>query len=860
MAASGPKVAPVSQRRTSVCRSGTARLSIGSIVTVLTVMAATAAQSKLLLNGTDCTLREPLYNVTFDFNALSSDLNHHVMSDEGDERFFFNVCDKPGGNGTGEARAYLVRGDTKLTLGYEPHLQLTDGRIQFAFVGEPCAGNGSRRYTLDIILLCSYERTPADLRVIPHTPDQCRYFIFWDTPLACQPLAPQFQASRCAVRETAGARHEYDLMGLATGNHEVALPDGARFVVSVCKPVRYGHLTMCPPGTGVCLVNGTDYQDYGQALPAPTLDAAGQLVMELRSKATACQNSLIVFECGTEDGVDEAGPTYRGLRDNCTHEFRWRTSLACRDTRPCSVSNPITGTWYDLGPLANRTYRLTARDNRTYEVGVCRIPASSHCPLDAGACEVTAAQSVGLGAVSSELHYETTGAPYLLYRSGAVCDATSGRRWETKLEFICETDPVEGARSGAVVPPTVVENGDCQLVVHFETVLVCEPALMACGAYNESTIDQYVDLTPLVDAARNYEARVAAGPSTAQQPARRYFLNVCRPLVPEYGLSCRGGAAACEATFDGVTARNETTLGFPDVSLVVAGDTVLMKYLRGDPCPHDPLTNLSSTVAFRCDRTAGRGVPVLVEIEHGCHYRFDWPTAVICPPERALTYVPANCSFHNPATSGWFAANATLGELALCGQQPTVATVDYRTGTLNLQYTAQADANCTSTKGLRTYNVTVACAPQSSRERTEPARCFERVQQQSPGVCALVGRDPAASPTTTPAPTMASTTDAPTTDDTTGKHVQPAGTGLGPLGIVLICLTVLGTLSGGTWYLARRHPAHCRQLYALLLCRGILNKDDYPSTLYSRVDDGETSSLLLNPANVMSDSDDDMLI
>uniref|UniRef100_A0A182Y4Y1 MRH domain-containing protein n=1 Tax=Anopheles stephensi TaxID=30069 RepID=A0A182Y4Y1_ANOST len=664
-----------------------------SICLVVLTLLATAAQSKLLLNGTDCTIREPLYNVTFDFNALSSDLNHHVTSEENGERFFFNVCDKdqPAKDNRTDPRAYLMRHGTKITLGYEPHLQLDNGRMQFSFVGEPC-GNGSH-YTLDIILLCSYERTPDALRVIPHTPDQCRYFIFWDTPLACQPLPTALETNRCTVRDGTN-RHLYNLLPLGSANHEVPLPDGARFVVSVCKPVRYGHLTMCPPGVGVCLVNGTNYLDYGQAVPDPKIDASGRLVMEMRSKSGPCPNSLIVFECGKEEGVD-TGPVYRGRKDNCTHEFVWRTSLACRDTRPCSVSNPITGTQYDLSLLANRTYTLTSRDNRTYEVGVCHIPASSHCPLDAGACEVSPKQSVGLGVISDELQYETTGAPYLLYRSGAVCDAASGRRWETRLEFICETDPVGGGRTGTIVPPIVVENGECQLVVHFETVLVCEPALMACGAYNESTIDQYVDLSPLMDSTRNYEARASGANKDL-----RYFLNVCRPLVPQYGLSCRGGAAACEAIFDGVTARNETTLGFPDVSLVVAGDTVLMKYLRGDPCPQDPVTNLSTTVTFHCLATAGRGTPVLVEIEHGCHYRFDWATAVICPPELTIPFEASNCSFHNPATASWMAVNDVLGELSLCDKQP-VASVDYRTGSLVIRYNEKDSSNCSSTNGKR---------------------------------------------------------------------------------------------------------------------------------------------------------------
>nr|XP_040226223.1 cation-independent mannose-6-phosphate receptor [Anopheles coluzzii] len=846
-----------SRRRTAAMQS------IGSTaVLLLQLLMATAAQSKLLVNGTDCIVRDPLYNVTFDFNALSSDLNHHVTSEESGERFFFNVCDdeRQPVNRT-EPRAYLMRAGRKITLGYEPRLQLNDGRFQFSFTGEPCL-NGSH-YTLDIILLCSYEHTPEDLRVIPHTPDQCRYFIFWDTPLACQPLPTGLANNRCTVRDGTD-RHAFNLLPLAGANHEIPLPDGSRFVLSVCKPVRYGHLTMCPPGTGVCRVNGTEYQDYGQAVADPKVDTStGRLVMEMRSKsATGCPNSLIVFECGREDGL-ETVPVYRGLKGNCTHEFLWRTPLACRDTRPCSVTNPITGTRYDLGLLANRTYTLTSRDNRTYELGVCHIPASSRCPLDAGACEVSAKQSVGLGAIASELQYETTGAPYLLYRSGAVCDATSGRRWETRLEFICETDPVEGGRTGVVVPPTVVENGDCQLVVHFETVLVCEPALMACGAYNESTIDQYVDLTPLVDSTRNYEAR------GGEAHGRRYFLNVCRPLVPQYGLSCRGGAAACEATFDGVTARNETTLGFPDVSLVVAGDTVLMKYLRGDPCPQDPVTNLSSTVEFRCQPTAGRGTPVLLEIEHGCHYRFDWATAIICPPERAVPFEQGNCSVHNAATGSWIRLDTVLEDLSPCDKRPT-ASVDYRAGALNLHYTVPDAVNCSHTNGVKTFNVAVVCAPDSPLDRAASTACFEIITKSSPKVCTFVGRNASASGDVTPTPSAVPTdpTGSPTTvpgvtgsttPEPIGTHVQPDAEGLGAFGIIMICLTVISTLSAGTLYLVRRHPDRCHQLHSVLLCRGLI-KNDFPSTMYSRVDNSETSSLLLNPSNVMSDSDDDMLI
>uniref|UniRef100_A0A182SJK9 Uncharacterized protein n=1 Tax=Anopheles maculatus TaxID=74869 RepID=A0A182SJK9_9DIPT len=117
-------------------------------------------------------------------------------------------------------------------------------------------------------------------------------------------------------------------------------------------------------------------------------------------------------------------------------------------------------------------------------------------------------------------------------------------------------------------------------------------------------------------------------------------------------------------------------------------------------------------------------------------------------------------------------------------------------------------------------------------------------------------------PTTVPGhPETNPTTTVPNilTTEPIGNHVQPEGAGLGAFGIVMICLTVVTTLSVGTLYVVRRHPDRCHQLHSLLLCRGII-KNDFPSTLYSRVDNSESSSLLLNASSVMSDSDDDMLI
>lgn len=37
----------------------------------------------------------------------------------------------------------------------------------------------------------------------------------------------------------------------------------------------------------------------------------------------------------------------------------------------------------------------------------------------------------------------------------------------------------------------------------------------------------------------------------------KIFMNICRPLVPKYGLGCPGGTAACLANIDGQTGKPE---------------------------------------------------------------------------------------------------------------------------------------------------------------------------------------------------------------------------------------------------------------------------------------------------------------
>lgn len=86
----------------------------------------------------------------------------------------------------------------------------------------------------------------------------------------------------------------------------------------------------------------------------------------------------------------------------------------------------------------------------------------------------------------------------------------------------------------------------------------------------------------------------------------QHYINVCRPLVPQYGLSCPGGTSACRAKNSTTTPTSELSLGFPDISMVVVDSRVHLKYLGGSSCPKEPETDLSSVIEFYCDPSAGR--------------------------------------------------------------------------------------------------------------------------------------------------------------------------------------------------------------------------------------------------------------
>lgn len=118
---------------------------------------------------------------------------------------------------------------------------------------------------------------------------------------------------------------------------------------------------------------------------------------------------------------------------------------------------------FDLTSLAGAEYSVK-HGNKSYSFGICQ--AAKACDQKSGICEKNdTSKAISMGVSNDHLKFDTTGAPYLSYIGGDVCEKPS-RQWTTKIEFICGKDGDKG--------PIMVENTNCTVVIQYKTELVCQ--------------------------------------------------------------------------------------------------------------------------------------------------------------------------------------------------------------------------------------------------------------------------------------------------------------------------------------------------------------------------------------------------
>ncbi|KAI8130895.1 Cation-independent mannose-6-phosphate receptor [Lucilia cuprina] len=842
--------------------------------------ASVGNENPLILSTNECSITEPVYGHKFDFSALHSDFAHLTRSDLGDT-FEFNICGNITRkcNNRSDVAACLKRSDNKeYILGTQHQLNYHNGKMYFSFSnGEKCSSSNKKdeTYQLHVFLGCDYTLDKNQSRVTSYAPDACSFYITFETPLACLPEPDSVKGNICNVHDSSTG-HTFDLMPLSDNNYRTIDRQGNVFVINICKPVLYGENAMCPADSSVCFLklNETDYKkkfiNYGTVQPKPVLEN-GHLIMRHISPSpcntTTNYSSTIYFYCDKE--VKNAHPELMGLH-GCSYEFSFLTPLACNDFPPCTVithDNEII----NMSSLMDKPFKLQ-QDNQNYIFSVCSS-AGSPCMENDGACLFNN-QSNGLGMFNTNLRINQTGAPYLLYENGVICTDKENTKWSTKIEFVCAN------KTSNSMGPKIIENSHCQLLIHYETDLACQEQI-DCKAkvyveHSEDVADmELIDLTPLINTVDNYEAEIDSNTITAQQVTKstKFFLNVCRPLVPKNGLGCKGGTAVCMGKIDSNTGKleEEQSLGFPLASLVAVNRTnAQLRYLMGDICPEDKNLLLSSRIEFYCNMRAGRGTPKLRKYAD-CHYEFTWATNVICPPHMC-DFEEKTCEIKNSELGvSYNLKKATFGHegkikiskdnkeftLDFCDEKNVhKAVTDYSQGLVNLFFMTNGSCN---SNGLINVQMRLICSSSTEEPLTSFSGCNLLYIQKTPEICEFLGlvkytATTKKATTTTTEPSPSQTTESNKKPNTNGddgnKHPAERTGSIG---------TILATILSVTFFVA------CLGMFAFSperrnSLRRLFNRTGM-TAIYRRVPNSEEGNLLLNPNGEFTESDDeDMLL
>ncbi|KAI8130894.1 Cation-independent mannose-6-phosphate receptor [Lucilia cuprina] len=418
------------------------------------------------------------------------------------------------------------------------------------------------------------------------------------------------------------------------------------------------------------------------------------------------------------------------------------------------------------------------------------------------------------------------------------------------------------------------------LLIHYETDLACQEQI-DCKAkvyveHSEDVADmELIDLTPLINTVDNYEAEIDSNTITAQQVTKstKFFLNVCRPLVPKNGLGCKGGTAVCMGKIDSNTGKleEEQSLGFPLASLVAVNRTnAQLRYLMGDICPEDKNLLLSSRIEFYCNMRAGRGTPKLRKYAD-CHYEFTWATNVICPPHMC-DFEEKTCEIKNSELGvSYNLKKATFGHegkikiskdnkeftLDFCDEKNVhKAVTDYSQGLVNLFFMTNGSCN---SNGLINVQMRLICSSSTEEPLTSFSGCNLLYIQKTPEICEFLGlvkytATTKKATTTTTEPSPSQTTESNKKPNTNGddgnKHPAERTGSIG---------TILATILSVTFFVA------CLGMFAFSperrnSLRRLFNRTGM-TAIYRRVPNSEEGNLLLNPNGEFTESDDeDMLL
>nr|XP_013042229.2 cation-independent mannose-6-phosphate receptor isoform X1 [Anser cygnoides] len=603
------------------------------------------------LESKSCLLTNEQHDISIDLRPLTQLPDYvtpYLAKDDKDEYYYYlNVCGKTSAGNCKDSTGYTsscqvksLNNQQKVAGRFENQtLRYSDGDLTLIYPNGDACSSGFERMTV-INFECN-ETAGNDGRGTPVFTGEvdCTYFFTWDTKYAC---VKEREDLLCRVSDK---RKHYDLSPLIRSSDlaqnweavDSSLSEAGRkhYYINVChKVLKRGGASLCPDTAAICSVDKQNRsKNLGTFVSSPK--KVGENIQLIYSNGDSCGvnkkiKTVITLVC--RPGDLESAPILMS-EGVCSYAFDWYTAAACVLSKTegdnCQVSDAQAGFSFDLSPLAKKNgYYIVNTSEYLFYINICGSVPVELCHTQSAACQVTQNKNQfwSLGLPNSKLSYYD-GLIQLTYKNGTAYNDEKKTQRSTLITFLCD-------RQAGVGQPEYQVEDKYTYNFRWYTEYACPELPLECIVTDPNTMDQY-DLSSLAKSEKrggNWYAMDNSRPSER----KKYYINVCRPLLAVPGCDRRASVCQVEYQHDRDSyyeATSISNLGVASKELVVERPRhILLTYSNGSVCINadGKMTTYTTTIHFVCSRGTLSSSPRFISIQE-CVVTFLWETEAACP-------------------------------------------------------------------------------------------------------------------------------------------------------------------------------------------------------------------------------------
>lgn len=497
-----------------------------------------------------------------------------------------------------------------------PELNKLTGEVSITYSSSTkCAFDPLQNYTSTIVFTCQRGLelgSPQMLRL-----QGCVYFFEWATPVVCSDAT---NISGCRLTDSQ-LQFTFDLTNLSK---EVQVKgNSGTYHIKVCGSVEEPACKQ----SAVCHVSGSDKlaSSFGIS-KSMTMDFKHEVQGVLMQygggdpcpPASAKRQSSILFTCDHSAGI--GSPELLSETAGCAVTFQWRTNAVCTPRKmECKlVSQHKT---FDLRALSSLTepWKFSYKGD-SYFINLCQGIRGGllGCPEDAAICRRTAAGKTEiLGRVYTQKMEANGGKIFVNYSAGdELCPKR--QKAKTVIQLSC---------GSTVGHPKIirVDEGSCEFLIGWETLEACAVKPKEVQILN-GTIKVPKTGVSFSLGALYFSHHQASG--DIRTNGDRYIYHIQLSGITNKSLPKCLGANICQVKLND-TYRRKIGLSNKAKYYIKGGNLDVIVPSESE-CGRAKNKNVSSTIRFHCNPSAGVGIPEFMLETDNCQYLFVWHTNAVC--------------------------------------------------------------------------------------------------------------------------------------------------------------------------------------------------------------------------------------